>query len=161
MVSLSTRLSRVVTLSVLATLSACAVVPYEQASRQQTSAPEQSPRVEEPEAALIVPQQPERDVRVEKSAPSSLPAAKRMRQLASAEGDKGDYQRAVALLERALRISPRDPETYYELARNHLLLDNPEQALQLAQRGLSLNPSASQRTRLDRLIDACREKLTA
>ncbi len=160
MVSLGQRSGRLAAVVSISVLSACSVVPLIPPPAGTPAATPEPAVVAEPETALIVPQQPQQSVKVNK-APSSLPAAKRMRQLASAEGEKGDYRRAVTLLERALRISPRDPETYYELARMHLLLENTEQALQLAERGLSLNPSASQRTRLERLVDACREKLTA
>ena len=149
-------------------MSACTVVPYDQArpdantgSGTPTRTTPQPAVIENaPQEALLVPQQPQKTLTASKPA-KSLPAAKRMRQLASAEGDKGDYKRAIALLERALRISPRDPETYYELARNHLLMGEPAQALQLAQRGLSLKPDLNQRHRLEQLVDDCKAKLTA
>ena len=143
-------------------MSACTVVPYDQARPNTPARTATQPAVIEnqPQEALLVPQQPQNALPATQ-APKSLPAAKRMRQLASAEGEKGDYKRAIALLERALRISPRDPETYYELARNHLLMDDAAQALQLAQRGLSLKPVPELRGRLEQLVDDCRAKLTA
>lgn len=143
-------------------MSACTVVPYEQARPNKPARTVSKPVVVErqQQEALLVPQQPQTALPATQ-APKSLPAAKRMRQLASAEGEKGDYKRAIALLERALRISPRDPETYYELARNHLLMDEASQALQLAQRGLSLKPVPELRRRLEQLVDDCKVKLTA
>lgn len=148
---------RLLAITALLALSACTVVPMEEA---RTTEPVQTTEVKtKPQDALIVPQQPKSSLQASEPA-KSLPAATRIRQLASAEGEKGDYKRAIALLERALRISPRDPETYYELARHYLLMEEPAQALQLAQRGLSLKPSLDQRHRLEQLVDDCRAKLT-
>ncbi len=162
MVSMKQLATRGLPLVAALALSACTIVPYDQV---QTTSPasEQVKPDSEPQEALVVPQRPEGQIQSSKlePTPASLPAAQRMRQLATAQGEKGEYRAAVALLERALRISPRDPETYYELARNHLLLENPSQALQLAQRGLSLNPSPDQRTRLEDLVEQCRQQLTA
>lgn len=164
MVSVKLMMKRSLPLGTALLMSACTIVPYDQAPKNRPSTPtpeRQSVVVEsKPQEALLVPQQPVKQLNATE-APKSLPAAQKMRQLASVQGEKGDYKRAVALLERALRISPRDPETYYELARNHLLMDDPAQALQLAQRGLSLKPSSSLRHQLEQLIDDCKARLTA
>ncbi|MGB0867483.1 MAG: tetratricopeptide repeat protein [Granulosicoccaceae bacterium] len=159
---MSIKTMRLAPIVVALTLSACTVVPYEQARPDyKKPAPGLSTKTPQPQEALVVPTRPSPQASAAPAKARSLPAAQRMRQLASAEGEKGEYKRAIALLERALRISPRDPETYYELARNHLLMDNPSQALQLAQRGLSHNPSADQRRRLNQLIEDCKARLTA
>jgi len=166
MVSMKKYAVRVTPVLAALALSACTVVPYQEASDNSRSEAYQPadatvlPETADAQQTLVVPQQPKAYLPAT-SAATSLPAAQRMRQLASAEGEKGEYRSAVALLERALRISPRDPETYYELARNHLLLDNPAQAMQLAQRGLSHSPNADQRARLEQLVEDCRAALTA
>ncbi len=82
----------------------------------------------------------------------SLPAAVALRDQATAATNASDYTRAIGLLERALRISPNDPQTFYDLASNHLSTDQPQQALQLARRGLTLNPTNAQRDALEDLI---------
>ena len=82
----------------------------------------------------------------------SLPAAIALRDQASIAANANDYSRAIGLLERALRISPDDPQTFYDLALNHLSLQQPQQALQLARRGLSLNPTNKQKDALDILV---------
>jgi len=81
----------------------------------------------------------------------SLPAAINLRNEATRASDASDHLRAIGLLERALRISPNDPQIFYDLANNHLAMKRPEQALQLARRGLSLNPTNTQRDSLEQL----------
>ena len=81
----------------------------------------------------------------------SLPAAIALRDQASIATTAKDYPRAIGLLERALRISPDDPQTFYALAQNHLAMQQPQQALQLARRGLTLNPTNAQRQALETL----------
>ncbi len=81
----------------------------------------------------------------------SLPAAVALRDQAAVATAADDHARAIGLLERALRISPNDPQTFYELALSHLTMKQPQQALQLARRGLSLNPTTEQRIKLERL----------
>lgn|SRR5690554_264505 len=48
----------------------------------------------------------------------------------------GDYNRAIASAERALRIDRRNPAVYLLLAENYQRLGNSEQAQQFAQQGL-------------------------
>ncbi|OED38603.1 hypothetical protein AB833_18900 [Chromatiales bacterium (ex Bugula neritina AB1)] len=85
----------------------------------------------------------------------SLPAAVALRKQAASAAQAANHQRAIGLLERAIRISPEDPATFEALASNHLALNQPGQALELARRGLSLNPTAAQRDSLQRLADKC------
>lgn len=82
----------------------------------------------------------------------SLPAAVALRDQAKVATTANDYSRAIGLLERALRISPDDPQTFYDLASNLLAMNQPQEALQLARRGLSLNPTAVQRSELEQLV---------
>ncbi|WP_049722336.1 tetratricopeptide repeat protein [Gilvimarinus polysaccharolyticus] len=52
------------------------------------------------------------------------------------EYQSGDYSRAIASAERALRIDRRNPAVYLLLAENYLRLGNSDQAQQFAQQGL-------------------------
>ena len=89
----------------------------------------------------------------------SLPAALALRDQASGAAEAGNHSRAIGLLERAIRISPQDPLTFQALAENHLAMNRPGQALQLVRRGLSLNPTTSQRETLELLAEKCRASL--
>ena len=89
----------------------------------------------------------------------SLPAAIALRDQAGKTAKDGDHRRAIVLLERAVRISPDDPLTFKALAENHLALSQPREALQLARRGLSLNPTAAQGDELRALVSRCEAML--
>jgi len=52
---------------------------------------------------------------------------------------QGDLNGAAASLERAQRISPREPQVLYRLAEVRLAQGDAQQAEQIAQRGLSLS----------------------
>ncbi len=89
----------------------------------------------------------------------TLPAAVNLRDQAANASAAGDHTRAVGLLERALRISPEDAQTYHDLASNHLAMNQPQQALQLARRGLTLNPTNPQRSALEQLVSRSQASL--
>lgn len=89
------------------------------------------------------------------SAIRSLPAAVALRSQAASATQASNFPRAIGLLERAIRVSPRDPQTYQALAENHLALNQPEQALQIVRRALVLNPSAQQYESLTALEQKC------
>jgi len=57
---------------------------------------------------------------------------------AEKQRQSGDYMRAAAILERAIRISPRDPELYYQLAQVRYLQGNYHQTDQLCRKAISL-----------------------
>ncbi|WP_133297484.1 tetratricopeptide repeat protein [Motiliproteus coralliicola] len=86
-------------------------------------------------SAPVVPQQ---------APPSSVtyagpsPALLALMEKADAMESRGDMRGALAQLERAQRISPRDPMVYLQLARLRLHMNDRTRAKQLAQRGLSL-----------------------
>ncbi len=65
-------------------------------------------------------------------------AAKQMMTLASQKIQAGDEIAALRYLERARRISPRAPEIYLEMAKIRQTQGEREQALQLANKALSL-----------------------
>ena len=60
--------------------------------------------------------------------------------LSSAEQQtqRGDYVNAAATLERAIRISPRDGQLYYQLAQVRYLQNNYHQSEQLCRKAISL-----------------------
>ena len=87
--------------------------------------------------------------------PRSLPAAVALREQAAIASENTNYARAIGLLERAIRISPNDPETFYALAENHLADHRPQQALELARRALTLNPTLHQQLAIEALEQRC------
>lgn len=85
--------------------------------------------------APVVPQQaPPTSVTYEGPSPALLALMEK----ADAMETRGDMRGALAQLERAQRISPRDPMVYLQLARLRLHMNDRVRAQQLAQRGLSL-----------------------
>lgn len=70
---------------------------------------------------------------------------------AAAWTDEGKYEQAGRLLERALRVDARDPATYYEFARLRLLQGQHQQARQLNEKGLSLQPGTALKRKLKTL----------
>jgi Tfp pilus assembly protein PilF len=72
--------------------------------------------------------------------------------LAEAEqcAGRGDYERALALLERAQRIDPDSAEVYLGMARTHAARGDAAQARVVAERGLLYCSSAA-------LCDALRQ----
>ena len=74
--------------------------------------------------------------------------------LAQADGSRrgGNLNGAIASAERALRIAPADPVAYYELALLRLAHGERAVAEQLARKGLSCQPDAELRQRLQDLI---------
>jgi tetratricopeptide (TPR) repeat protein len=145
-----TRLAAVLT--ACCTLAACATqysTDREALRQQSTQQPVSEPVVEEPPRPVILPSAtttPAEPVR-------SLPAAIALRERADLAAEGGEHQKAIGLLERALRISPQDPLTYIALAGNNLAMNQSQQAMQLARRGLSLNPTDAQRQSLQNIVD--------
>lgn len=78
---------------------------------------------------------------VEKSKPvipESEPAVVALVSSAQQQEGMGQLSLAAASLERALRISPRDPLIWHRLAKIRLKQHRPQQAIQLANRSNSL-----------------------
>ncbi len=122
------------------------------ASSPRPAPTEQAPPaapVPEPVAPAIRPDSPT------VSTARSLPAAVALRDQAASATEASNYSRAIGLLERAIRVSPRDPATYQALAENHLALNQPAQALQIVRRALVLDPDAQQYEKLIELEQQC------
>ena len=72
--------------------------------------------------------------------PLQNPAVKELLADAGSAESSGDYGQAAALLERALRIQPRDPEILQSLAEIQLQMEDYEQALHFATRSYDIGP---------------------
>lgn len=71
---------------------------------------------------------------------------------AEAATHRGDYEQALALLERAQRIDPDNADIYLELARTHSERGDARQAAAMAQRGLLYCVSSAQCDALRNLL---------
>jgi tetratricopeptide (TPR) repeat protein len=122
----------------------------------EPSYPESDAEEEEPEerVAIATPESIDRlPQRKQQSAAASL------RNQARAAVADGDNDKAIRYLERALRIAPRDAQTYYDFANVRLKQQRPEEALQLARRGLGMHPDLSLRNDLEQLVQLSNERL--
>jgi tetratricopeptide (TPR) repeat protein len=72
--------------------------------------------------------------------PLQNPAVVELTQQASEAEDTGDYEGASVLLERALRIRPRDPQILQHMAEVKLQMEDYEQALSFAVRSHDIGP---------------------
>lgn len=70
------------------------------------------------------------------------PAVLDLLEQADQQASDGNNQGALATLERALRIAPREPEVYYQMGRLRLDMGEPKQAEQLALKAVDLAPDA-------------------
>lgn len=110
----------------LAGLSACATNP-----RPPSDVQEVDTRVREPA------RQDSKGVQV---FPLQNPAVKELLADAGQAENGGDYEQAAVLLERALRIQPRDPEILQHMAEVQLQKRDYEQALTFAVRSYDIGP---------------------
>ena len=109
--------------------------------------PQPEPAEQEEKVAIATPESVNRlPQKKQQSAAASL------RNQARAAVADGDNERAIRYLERALRIAPRAAQTYYDFANVRLNQQRPEQALQLARRGLSMHPGLYLRNDLEQLV---------
>ena len=72
--------------------------------------------------------------------PLQNPAVKELLADAAGAESNGDYEQAVVLLERALRIQPQDPEILQHMAELQLRVQDYQQALNFAQRSYDIGP---------------------
>jgi tetratricopeptide (TPR) repeat protein len=68
--------------------------------------------------------------------------------------DSGDLAGAIAYVERAIRLSPRDADLWLRLARLQLAAERPASAEQLAQKAIALAGSATDQQRSGWLLVA-------
>lgn len=92
--------------------------------------------------------------------PLQNPAVKELIVDASAAESAGDYGQAAVLLERALRIQPRDPELLQSMAEVQLQMEDYEQALSFAVQSYDSGPRVGEIcSRNWRTIGVARERL--
>jgi tetratricopeptide (TPR) repeat protein len=92
--------------------------------------------------------------------PLQNPAVKELLADASSAESVGDYGKAAVLLERALRIEPRDPEILQSMAEVQLQNGDYEQALTFAVRSYDSGPRVGEIcSRNWRTIGVARERL--
>ncbi|MGI9285943.1 MAG: tetratricopeptide repeat protein [Pseudomonadales bacterium] len=115
---------------------------------------EDSPAAEEERVAIATPQSVDRPPQQKQQS-----AAASLRGQAHAAVAHGDNDKAIRYLERALRIAPREAQTYYDFANVRLNQQRPEEALQLARRGLGMHPDLSLRNDLEQLVQLSKDRL--
>ena len=92
--------------------------------------------------------------------PLQNPAVKELLADAGAAESSGNYDQAVMLLERALRIQPNDPEILQNMAEVQLQVSDYEQALHFASRSYDIGPRVGEIcSRNWRTISVAREYL--
>lgn len=67
--------------------------------------------------------------------------------------ESGDNRGAIASLERAIRIAPRYPETYYRLGERYFYQGNYKQARSLAEKSITLGADWLLRRQAESLIE--------
>ena len=137
----------------LFTLSACSV--YQMPG--QSPAPQESPVQQEGRPDYTEepapPQTPaETAPRPKEPEPGVAAAYGPLLAKADTAASRGDYEQALALLERAQRIAPDNAAIYLDMARTHFARGDYSQAAATAERGLLYCNSAAQ-------CDALREFL--
>lgn len=142
---------RLSALGVTALLSACAGWTPPSGGEAPQEPPEVETRVREPA------RQESAGVQV---FPLQNPAVKELLADAGAAESAGDYNQAAVLLERALRIQPRDPEILQNMAEVQLQVQDYEQALNFAVRSYDVGPRVGEIcSRNWRTISVAREQL--
>jgi tetratricopeptide (TPR) repeat protein len=66
------------------------------------------------------------------------------------------YRDALALLERASRLTPAEPEILWHLGELHLAMRQPRRALAVYERARALGPEEPVRRRIEARIQALR-----
>ena len=103
-------------------LSACADLPFSPSAGPSAGGPASAPgEVTEPE-----------------SAGGSAAAVRELVVSSRASRASGEYARALADIERAIRIAPRDPYLWLELGETYLALDDRQQAAANARKAMSV-----------------------
>lgn len=133
--------------------------------RQQVAAPAPAaPKREEPVAntqvtpvqVAKIQAQPIQSEAPQQSSEIS-PAVLDLLEQADLQASEGNRESAVATLERALRIAPREPEVYYQMARVRLDMGEAREAEQLALKAVDLAPDAIIRRDSWNLVATARE----
>lgn len=116
------------------------------------------PVVDAGEPAPDTAESPDSDTREDAAAPppqsdARAPTLALLRQ-SERSADNGDLPGAIAYVERAIRLNPRDADLWLQLARLQLAADRPGSAEQLAQKAIALAGSATDQQRSGWLLVA-------
>ena len=141
-------LARLFYLLLVIFVSACSTAPS-----QPPATP--SPRVTEPSRQPGVQVIRPGDLSRQPDRPAN-PAVDTLLARADTLASAGNSEAALAAAERALRMAPRDPRIYLQLASLRLQRGEHGQAEQLALKGLSLGPDDAVRDDLERVLRASR-----
>ena len=90
----------------------------------------------QPEHTKVVPSTKAPQIPHKPASPSASSAWKPLLAKAEQATQRGDYEQALALLERAQRIDPDSAEVYLGMAKTHRARGNVAQARATAERGL-------------------------
>lgn len=128
----------------LATRLAWLLLPFVLAACATSQPPRQRPAPVEPAPQpdysedVRVPRAPAPVAPVEREAPSDAPVAPYgpLLDRAAEARERGDYEQALSLLERAQRIDPQSARVYLEIAATHHARGDYRQARTVAERGL-------------------------
>lgn len=107
-------------------LSACATNPRPPGDEREVETRVREPARQDSEGVQVFPLQ--------------NPAVKELLADAGQAESEGDYEQAAVLLERALRIQPRDPEILQHMAEVQLRKKDYDQALTFAVRSYDIGP---------------------
>lgn len=116
------RLLLILLLVLVSGLSACADLPFNPSPGPTTAVP-----------ACIPDEGMDSD-----TASGSAEAVQELVASSRASRASGDYAHALADIERAIRIAPRDPYLWLELGETHLARDDREQAAATARKAMSV-----------------------
>ena len=108
------------------------------------------PKAEAPAGSKVVPKVKPKPVDDTAKAPAAVAS---LLDRAKQQESSGDYQAAVASLERAIRIAPRYPESYYRLGELRLRQGFYSQARSLGHKTLSLGADWLLRRQAQSLVD--------
>jgi tetratricopeptide (TPR) repeat protein len=118
-------------------LVGCATVPQSPEKEPVVVTP--APAVKPPAPVIVAPAKPAAPAQALPSAPVAAATSGAVTSLvaqARAQYQAKNYQGAIAIAERALRIDRHAPEVYLVLAQSYVQLANTQLALQFVQQGI-------------------------
>ena len=130
--NVSNVLARVGTVCLVVGISACASY----SPSEQAPAPTQPAETVTPEPQVVAPAPGRSEVPAAGTDQNVIAAYTPLIQKADTAAARGDYEQALALLERAQRIDPDSPAVYLALARTHSQRGDTAQSRANAERGL-------------------------
>jgi tetratricopeptide (TPR) repeat protein len=130
-------------------LAACESIPNKAPDEENTS----GGRIQNKETNQIITQQPQQKAPEVDEAVKVSPAVTSLLDRAAQQEKEGNQSAAIGSIERAIRIAPRYPESYYRLGELRYKQGNYSQARSMGQKSLSLGASGWLRNQSLKLID--------